>query len=95
LVYNYLTGQEFYNRVSGIVEAFMMMREDLEAEKRAFTTQWNKRAKQLERVLVSTSGLYGDLQGIIGGTLPQIKGMGLAALEGKALPGGDELNDRG
>jgi hypothetical protein len=95
LVYNYLIGPEFFNRVSGIAEAFMMMREDLEAEKRAFTTQWNKRAKQLERVLVSTTGLYGDLQGIIGSTLPQIKGMGLSALDGKALPSGEESNGQG
>jgi hypothetical protein len=98
LVYNYLIGQEFYNRVSGIVEAFVTMGQDLEEEKRAFTTRWNKRAKQLDRVLVSTSGLYGDLQGIIGSTLPEIKGMSLDALgtgdlpDGKALPGGEETN---
>jgi hypothetical protein len=98
LVYNYLIGQEFYNRVSGIVEAFVTMGQDLEEEKRAFTTRWNKRAKQLDRVLVSTSGLYGDLQGIIGSTLPEIKGMNLAALgsgdlpDDKVLPEGEETN---
>ncbi len=98
LVYNYLIGQEFYNRVSGIVEAFVTMGQDLEEEKRAFTTRWNKRAKQLDRVLVSTSGLYGDLQGIIGSTLPEIKGMSLDALgagdlpSDKALPDADETN---
>jgi hypothetical protein len=97
LVYDYLTGQEFCNRVSGIVEAFVTMGKDLEEEKRAFTTRWNKRAKQLERVLLSTSGLYGDLQGIIGSTLPEIRGMSLSALgddqpDGKALPDGDEVN---
>ena len=98
LVYNYLIGQEFYNRVSGIVEAFVTMGQDLEEEKRAFTTRWNKRAKQLDRVLVSTSGLYGDLQGIIGSTLPEIKGMSLDALgtsdlpDGKALTDGEETN---
>ncbi len=93
LVYNYLIGQEFYNRVSGVVEAFMTMRQELEAEKRALNTCWKKREKQLERVLVSTSGLYGDLQGIIGSTLPQIEGMSLGALEagGKTLPGSEEL----
>ncbi len=80
LVYNYLIGQEFYNRVSGIAEAFMTMRQDLEAEKRAYHRYWAKREKQLERVVVSTSGLYGDLQGIIGSTLPEIKGMSLLAL---------------
>ena len=99
LVYNYLIGPEFYNRVSGIVEAFVTMGRDLEEERRAFTTRWNKRAKQLDRVLVSTSGLYGDLQGIIGRSLPEIKGMSLADLgpdalpdasNGKALPDGDD-----
>jgi len=97
LVYNYLTGQEFCNRVSGIAEAFATMRQDLEREKQVFQTQWNKRAKQLERVLLNTTGLYGDLQGIIGSTLPEIRGMGLSALDegqdgAKALPDGDDTN---
>jgi hypothetical protein len=95
LVYNYLTGQEFYNRVSGIVEEFVTMGQDLEEERRAFTTRWNKRGKQLRRVLDSTSGLYGDLQGIIGRSLPEIKGVSLAGLgpetvpDAKALPDGE------
>jgi len=102
LVYNYLIGQEFYNRVSGIVEAFVTMGQDLEEEKRAFTTRWNKRAKQLARVLDSTSGLYGDLQGILGRSLPEIKGMSLTSLgaealpearNGKALPDGEQSDD--
>ncbi len=94
LVYNYLIGQEFYNRVSGVVEAFMTMRQELEAEKRALNTCWKKREKQLERVLLSTSGLYGDLQGIIGSTLPEIEGMSLTTLEtdGKSLPDGEETD---
>lgn len=102
LVYNYLIGQEFYNRVSGIVEAFITMRQDLEAERRVLIARWKKREKQLDRVLVSTSCLYGDLQGIIGRSLPEIKGMSLidlgteALLEGqngKALPEGEESDE--
>jgi hypothetical protein len=98
IVYNYLVGQDFYNRVSGVVEAFMTMRQELETEKVTFQRCWAKRAKQLERVLLSTSGLYGDLQGIIGSTLPEIKSMSLAALaapdspNGKALPDGEETD---
>jgi hypothetical protein len=98
LVYNYLIGQEFCNRVSGIAEAFMTMRQDLEAEKRAYQRYWAKREKQLERVVVNTSGLYGDLQGVIGSTLPEIKGMSLDALgagdppDGKALPDGEQMD---
>jgi hypothetical protein len=90
LVYNYLIGQEFFNRVSGIVEAFVTMGRDLEEEKRALTARWNKRAKQLDRMLASTSGLYGDLQGIIGRSLPEIKGMSLIDLGTDALPGPED-----
>jgi hypothetical protein len=98
LVYNYLIGQEFCNRVSGIVEAFVTMRQDLDAERRVLTARWKNREKQLDRVLLSTSGLYGDLQGIIGRTLPEIKGMSLDALgtadlpSGKALPDGEAMD---
>ena len=35
ILYNYLSGAEFRHRVQGVVEAFMTLREDLEAEKRA------------------------------------------------------------
>jgi hypothetical protein len=93
LVYNYLIGQEFYNRVSGIAEAFVTLRQDLETEKRAYQKYWAKREKQLERVLINTSGLHGDLQAIIGSTLPEIKGMSLTALETDGFPDGSALPD--
>jgi hypothetical protein len=73
LVYNYLTGPEFKNRVSAIIEAFRSMHEDLEAEKRAMQRIWEKRAKQIEKVISNTSGMYGDLEGLAGNALPAIK----------------------
>lgn len=72
LLYQYLCGPEFRARVEGIVEAFTTMKADLEAEKRATERQWAKRDKQIERVLRSTSGMYGDLQGIAGSSLPEL-----------------------
>jgi hypothetical protein len=81
IVYNYLASQEFYNRVSGIVEAFRTMQNDVAAEKRTFERQWAKREKQLQRALINTCGLYGDLQGIIGSSLREIEGMSLPTLE--------------
>lgn len=72
LLYNYLTGVEFKNRMENIVLSFVEMQQDLQSEQNAFRTRWNKRQKQLERLMVSTSGMYGDLQGIIGGALPVI-----------------------
>jgi len=82
LIYTYLTGPEFKNRVSAIIEAFRTMHEDLEAEKRAMQRIWEKRAKQIEKVISNTSGMYGDLEGLAGNALPSIK-----ILE---LPGGQD-----
>jgi hypothetical protein len=78
-IYNYLSGPEFRQRVEGIVEAFRAMKEDLEAEKRAMMRIWAKREKQIERVTTNTTGMYGDMQGIIGSTLPEIKLLELGA----------------
>jgi len=79
LVYNYLSGPEFKQRVEAIVEAFVTMRDDLDAEKRAMERVWAKRERQIHRVLQSTAGMYGDLQGIIGASLPEIKLLELPA----------------
>jgi hypothetical protein len=77
VVYNYLTGPEFTHKIEAIVEAFRGMKDDLEKEKRAFAKIWSSREKQIDRVLINTSTLYGDIQGITGGTLPEIKSLEL------------------
>ena len=73
LAYNYLTGQEFRNRVEAIVESFTAMKVDLEAERRAMLKIWAKREKQMERVISNAAGMHGDLQEIAGSSLPTIK----------------------
>ena len=75
MVYSYLTGPRFRQRVQAIVEAFSSMREDLDREKKAITRQWAKREEQIERVMQATVGMYGDLQGIAGKTLQEIEGL--------------------
>jgi len=73
ILYNYLSSDQFKQRIEGIVEPFMTLREQLESEKRTAQTAWAKREKQLDRALASTCGLYGDLGGIIGQSLPTIE----------------------
>ena len=72
-LYSYLSGSEFRQKVEAIVESFKTMKEDLDQEKRAITRMWSKREKQIERVVLNTGNMYGDMQGIIGASLPQIK----------------------
>jgi hypothetical protein len=72
MVYSYLTGIQFKQRVESILEAYIEMKDDLEQEKRAIEKSWAKREKQAERFIKNISGMYGDLQGI-GASLQSIK----------------------
>lgn len=77
VLYNYLSGSEFRQRIEAIVESFQSMKEDLEQEKRATVKMWAKREKQIERVVTNTAGMYGDMEGIIGTSLPHIRSLEL------------------
>lgn len=80
MVYQYLTGARFRQRVEAIVEAFTSMQADLDKERKVIMKQWAKRNEQIERVMHSTVGMYGDLQGIAGRSLQEIEGLELTAL---------------
>lgn len=75
-LFRYLTGAEFRRRVEAIVRGFVRMREDHEEEKRTTMRRWSKREKQLDLIVGNTSGMYGDLQGLLGPSMKPI-----AALE--------------
>lgn len=78
LLYNYLGGAEFKNRIETIVLAFVSLKSGLDAEKRAMEKIWNKREKEIDRVIKNTTGFYGDLEGIMGAAaLPSIKALEL------------------
>ena len=80
-VYTYVTGPQFRHRVEALVEAFTTMQDDLATEQKATQRQWAKRAVQIERVMTSTSGMFGDLQGIAGKALPEPEGLALGGGE--------------
>jgi len=84
-LYEYLSGAQFKNRIENIVFAFTGMQINLIAEKRAMNKLWAKREKEIERVVLNTSGMYGDLQGLIGASLPNIKSL--------ELPSGEDSDD--
>jgi len=71
VLYTYLTGIEFRQRVEAIVEAFTNMDEGLKKERMAYEKIWAEREKQIKKVINNTVGMYGDLSGLV--TLPQIK----------------------
>ena len=91
VLYAYLAGSQFRQRVEAIFESFSALRNDLEQEKRALQRIWAKREKQIDRVLANTVGLHGDVAGIIGGTLPEIAAIELKALAADTAPADEAL----
>ena len=71
ILYSYLTGVEFKQRVEAIVEAFTGMQDGLNKEKRVYQKIWAEREKQIQKVISNTVGMYGDLSGLV--ALPQVK----------------------
>jgi hypothetical protein len=80
VLYRYMTGPQFRQRVEAIRDAFMSMQEDLTKEQQVITKQWAKRQQEIDRVMASTVGMYGDIQAIAGKTLQEIEGLELRAL---------------
>jgi len=84
-MYSYVTGQDFKHRVAAIVEAYVKLQEDLDREKRSVTAAWARRVKSHELILLGAGGMYGDLQGILGKTMPQIEGLEALQLDSDPL----------
>lgn len=80
MLYDYLTGNEFRGQMEAIVEGFMSIKNGISRERIQMEKIWKEREKQLEKVLLSTSGMYGSVKGIAGASVGNIP----------LLDGGDE-----
>ena len=72
MLYDFLTGNEFRGQVEAIVEGFMSMKQGIAKERIQMEKIWKEREKQLEKVLISTSGMYGSVKGIAGASVANI-----------------------
>jgi hypothetical protein len=95
MLYDYLTGSEFRNRVGGFVEAFKEMQEELDRERRAMMTTWKRRERLMERALCNVTAFYGDLQGIAGQGLEDLPHFSLNETRQLALPVEDDPDQTG
>ena len=72
LLYNYLTGVEFRGQIEAIVEGFLSMKNSITRERMQMEKIWKEREKQLDKVLINTSGMYGSIKGIAGASVGNI-----------------------
>lgn len=76
LLYNYLTGPDFRNQMTAMIEGFNDLQSSLQKEKLAMQRYWAEREKQIDKVLLYTHGFVGSIQGIAGSgsiSLPELE----------------------
>ncbi len=76
MLYDFLVSQEFKAQIESIVEGFTQMKTDLDSEKRAMQKIWKAREKQIDKVVLNTTHMYGAIKGIAGsaiGTVPALE----------------------
>jgi hypothetical protein len=77
MLYNYLTSPQFKSHIEALVEVFKQMEEDLASEKRAMARIWSMREKQIEKVILNTSTMYGSIKGIAGSAIGPVQALEL------------------
>ncbi len=73
MLYNYIAGSEFRQKVEAMLEACRTMKSTLEKEKMQMNKIWSQREKEIEKISLSTTTIHGSLTGIIGSALPEIE----------------------
>lgn len=72
VLWNYLTGIEFKQRIDAIYDAYSQLQEEIEKEKRWYSQKWAREEKNIRQVIDNIMGMSGDLQSIVGKILPDI-----------------------
>ncbi len=75
MIYSYVTGNEFRQKLEAAFESFSEMQQDLIKEKTLFTSQWARREKKLLKAMENVVALYGDVRGIAGGAVQEIRSL--------------------
>ena len=80
MIYSYVTGNEFKQKLEAAFESYNEMQEDLIKEKTLFTSQWARREKRLLKAMENLVSLYGDVRGIAGGAVQEIRSLEMPEL---------------
>lgn len=74
-LYQYVMGKGFQQRVEAIKDTYLKYRESIEVEKRWFTKKWADQEQSIRKLIDQMQGIEGDLLGITGGSLGEIKSL--------------------
>jgi hypothetical protein len=72
LLLDYIISQEFRGQAEGIVESFVEMQMQLEAERRSYEAQWKRREQNTRKALLHTTHMFSSIKAIVGNNLPNV-----------------------
>ncbi len=75
ILYDYLTGNEFKQKMEAICESFDEMNIDLQKDRKQAIASFSKREKQILKVMENTAALYGDVRGIAGSAVQVVEAL--------------------
>ena len=70
MLYKYLSSEEFSWKISMMVDVFAQLKSWIDSERRAMEKNWKKREKDLERATFAITGMYWELESLMGQELP-------------------------
>ncbi|MCL4397996.1 DUF2130 domain-containing protein [Patescibacteria group bacterium] len=76
-LYKYVTGSQFAHRVEAMMDSYQFILEDIEKEKRWFSSKWARQEKSVRTLMEQTGAIHGELAGIVGSALPTVKSLEL------------------
>ncbi len=80
-LYEYVTSHEFRQQLEALVEVYSEMQIELEKERALYERLWKQREGQIRRMITSTANVVGSIQGRIGSSAFQIKGLDFPELQ--------------
>lgn len=80
-LYKYITSHEFRQQVEAMIEVYVGMKGQITKERVSYERMWQAREKQVDKLFSSTANIVGAIQGEVGQTAFQVKGLELEELE--------------
>jgi hypothetical protein len=73
MIYDFVTSNEFRLQVDAIMEGFTHLKDSINKERLQMEKIWKEREKQIDKVLLNTTHMYGSFKGIAGSDIGDVK----------------------
>lgn len=73
MIYDFVTSNEFRLQVEAIMEGFKALKDSINKEKLQMEKIWKEREKQIDKVLLNTTHMYGSFKGIAGADIGDVR----------------------